>query len=91
MIEFLSKKVKIKHESDRRSRKLGLVTPLYETIPKLGDSGPINRKEFAKWYEFSLKGLSPKRFRIPRDVIVEEIQKYFRLIHNRNGYSLCFQ
>ncbi len=35
----------------------------------------------------SSEGLSPKRVRIPRDITMDYIQKYFGPIHNQNGYN----
>jgi hypothetical protein len=48
-----SKKLRIKHEFSPRSKGPGLVTPLYETIPKLGDGGLISRREFVEQYGHS--------------------------------------
>ncbi len=39
--KIISKKVKIKHEFGLRSKGFGLATPLYRTIPELGDDRPI--------------------------------------------------
>ncbi len=52
--------------------------------------GPLKCKEFVEWYGLSSKGLSPKRIKIPRNIIMEEIQKYFGPVHNRNGYNYVF-
>ncbi len=64
--------------------------PLYKTIPELDDGGPISHREFVEQYGCSSKGLSPKRIKIPRDVTMEEIHKYFGPVHNKNGYSYVF-
>ncbi len=89
-MEVFSKKLKIEHEFGPISKGLGLVTPLYKTFLELGDGGSISRREFVEWYGRSSKGLSPKRIRILRNVIIEEIHKYFGHVHNQNGYSYVF-
>jgi hypothetical protein len=82
------KRVKHEHETTLRvsSRSFGFIVPLYVKVPKLGNGGHINRKEFAKCYDIWSKGLSPKRIKILGDVIVE-VHKCFRPMHNENGYS----
>ncbi len=41
-------------------------------------------------YNRSSIGLSPKQIRIPRDITMEDIHKYFGPVHNKNGYSYVF-
>jgi hypothetical protein len=86
------KKVKQEHEKTPRvgNRSSGFVVPLYTKVPQLGDSGLISSKEFAKHYELCSKGLNPKKNTNPEDVIVEEVHKCFRHVHNKNGYSYVF-
>ncbi len=49
-----------------------------------------NSAGFIKKYKLSSKGKSAKRIKISRDVIVEEVAKYFRPIQNNNGYNYIF-
>jgi hypothetical protein len=47
------RKVKIKNDlsiSKGHSRVVGMVAPLYASIPKLGNGSSISCKEFAEWY-----------------------------------------
>ncbi len=85
-----SKKVKQEHDASSRGRCFSLVAPLYANILELGSKGPISRKKFAKRFHLSSKGLSPKRLKIFKDIIVEEIRKFFGPIHNKNEYSNFF-
>ncbi len=63
---------------------------MYAKVPKLSNGGLISQGEFAKCYEFCLEGVSPKKVRIPRDVTMEEVHKFFGLVHNKNGYIYVF-
>jgi len=49
-----------------------------------------NLAGFIKEYKLSSKGKSAKRIKISRDVIVEEVAKYFQPIQNKNGYNYIF-
>ncbi len=69
---------------------LAFATPLYANILKLGNGGPISRKRFAKCFHLCVEGPSPKQFKIPKDVIMEEIHKFFGPIQNKNGYNYVF-
>jgi len=60
------------------------------SILVLGDGGPMNHKVFVEHYDLCLEGLSPKCIRIPKYIIMEEVYKYFGLVHNKNGYSYVF-
>jgi hypothetical protein len=83
--------MKIEHESSPRSNGPGLITPLYKTVQKLDDGGPISRREFTEQYGLFLEKICLKRIRIPRNVTMEEIQKYFGPIQNQNGYNYVFK
>lgn len=61
MMKVLSKKVNIEHEFGQRSKGPRLIAPLYMIVSELDDGGPISRREFAKRYGLSSKGLSPNR------------------------------
>jgi hypothetical protein len=64
-----SQKVKIKNDlsSPRdHSRVVGMVEPLYASIPKLGSGSSISCKEFAEWYGLCVEGLNPKCIRLPK-------------------------
>jgi hypothetical protein len=84
------KKAKQEHDTLRSNRSFGFVVLLYTSVPVLGDGGPMSHKVFVECYNLCLEGLSPKRIRIPRDINVEEVHKYFGLMHNKNGYSYVF-
>lgn len=81
------KQVKLEGEVHFEGQKVGFATPLYATIPKLGNGGQMSKKEFAEKYDFNCEGLSPKRMKVPRDITLEEINKFFEPIVNKNGYS----
>lgn len=83
----------MKQEHDiapRGSRPFSFVAPLYASILDLSDGGPISRREITMCYNLSSIGLSPKRIKIPRDITMEDIHKYFGHVHNKNGYSYVF-
>jgi len=44
-------------------------------------------KMFVERYDLCLEGLNPKCIKILRNIIVEEMHKYFGPMHNKNGYS----
>jgi hypothetical protein len=69
------------------TNKLGFVASLYATIPRLQNGGMITCKHFAKDYNLKCEGLSPKQVKVPKDVGLEEISKFFGPIINKNGYS----
>ncbi len=52
-----------------------------------GDGGLISKKEFVEKYKFSCEGLSPKHVKVPKDISLEEISKFFGPIMNKNGYN----
>ncbi len=85
-----SRKVKQEHDTSSRGRCSSLVTPLYANISELGNGGPISRKKFAKCFHLCVEGLSPKQFKIPKDLIMEDIHKFFGPIQNKNGYNYVF-
>lgn len=65
------RKVKLEHDvGNSRGDKTSMVTPLYVTVPKLGNGGPIFCKEFTEWYKLYVEGLSPKHVKIPKDLTV---------------------
>lgn len=79
---------KMKHEHDttpRGSRPSSFIAPLYASIPNLGDGGPISYKEFVVRYNLSSISLNHKWIKIPRNIIMEDIHKYFGVVHNKNG------
>lgn len=82
-----SRKMKQEHDASSRSRCSNLAAPFYASILELGNKGPISRKKFPKCFHLCSKGLNPKRLKIFKDLIVEEIHKFFGLVHNKNGYS----
>jgi hypothetical protein len=82
--------VKQEHDASSRGRCSSLIAPLYASILKLGCYGPISCKKFAKCFHLYSKGLSPKRLKILKDLIVKEIHKFFGLVHNKNGYNYIF-
>jgi hypothetical protein len=47
-------------------------------------------KVFVEHFDFCLEGLNPKCIRIPRNIIVEEVHKYFGPMHKKNGYNYVF-
>lgn len=61
--------------------------PLYVEVLEISDGSPISRNFFVKIYGLSAKGMSPKRIRIPKDLIVEEVSNFVGLIHNKNDHS----
>jgi hypothetical protein len=64
------RKVKIKIDlfcSRGHSRVVGMVAPLYVSIPKLINGSSISCKEFAEWYGLCIKCLNPKCIRLPKD------------------------
>jgi hypothetical protein len=85
-----SRKVKQEHDASSRCRCSNLVAPLYASILELGSKGPISRKKFAKCFHLYSKALSSKRLKIFKDLIAEEIHKFFGHVHNKNGYSYVF-
>jgi hypothetical protein len=82
----------MKQEGDIHLKGLrpGFVSPLYAPIPVLGDGGPISKKEFVEKYEFCCEDLSPKHVRVPKDISLKDISKFFGPIVNKNGYSYEF-
>ncbi len=42
---------------------------------------------FAKRYDFSAQGLSPKHVRIPKDIVVKYFFELFGPLANKNGYN----
>jgi hypothetical protein len=84
---------KVKHEGEthlKGQNRLGFVTPLYVPIPKLGDGSPMSKKDFIKKYDFYCQGLSPKCVEVSRDISLEDIDKIFGLIVNKNKYNYEF-
>jgi len=81
------KKTKQEHDTPRNNRSSGFVVPLYANIPVLGDGGPISCKTFVERYDLCLEGLNLKCIKILRNIIVEEMHKYFGPMHNKNGYN----
>jgi hypothetical protein len=64
------RKVKVKNDlssSRGHNRVVGIVAPLYASIPKLGNGGSIYCKEFDEWNGLCIKGLNPKCIKLPRD------------------------
>jgi hypothetical protein len=59
------KRVKLEHDLARKDLKaFGLISPLYASILKLSDGGPISRQKFAQVYGLYIEGLNPKRIKI---------------------------
>jgi hypothetical protein len=59
---------------------------LFAIIPKLGNGGPVSRKEFVDKY-LNCERLSPKWVKVLRDITLEEINKFFGHVVNKNSYS----
>jgi hypothetical protein len=84
---------KVKHEGEthlKGKNRLGFVTPLYALIPKLGDGSLMSKKDFAKKYDLYCEGLNPKCVKVPRDISLEDIDKIFGPIVNKNKYNYEF-
>jgi hypothetical protein len=62
---------------------------LYVAILELGDGGPMFRKEFLE-NDLNCVVLNLKRVKVPRDITLEKIRKFFGLVTNKNGYSYEF-
>jgi len=62
---------------------------LYVAILELGDGGPMFRKEFLE-NDLNCVILNLKRVKVPRDITLEKIRKFFGLVTNKNGYSYEF-
>jgi hypothetical protein len=77
-------------EAHLKGQRLGFAILLYTPILVLGDGGPISKNEFIKKYKFSCEGLSMKHVKVPRDIILEEISKFFGPIVNKDGYNYEF-
>jgi hypothetical protein len=45
------------------------------------------RKHFAEDYNLKCEGLSPKQVKVPKDVCLKDISKFFGPLINKNGYS----
>ncbi len=82
----------MKQEADvhLKGHKTSFTTPLYVAIPKFGNGGPMSRKEFVEKYDLSCVGLSSKHVKVPRDITLKEINKFFGPIVNKNGYNYEF-
>jgi hypothetical protein len=79
---------KMKHGHDitpRGNRPFSFIAPLYTSIPNLGDSGLISYRKFVDRYNLSSISLSRKWIKIPRNIMMEDIHKYFGAMHNKNG------
>ncbi len=66
---------------------LGFVTPLYAELLEIKDGGPIIQKEFAKKFELCAINMSPKHVRIPQDITIEKVAKYFGPGVSKNVHS----
>jgi hypothetical protein len=82
------KKVKVEgFEHCNRAVKFGFAPPLYVEVLEIGDGGAISQRQFTKCYGLSSKGPSLKCVRVPQDITLKEVSKFFGPIVNRNGYS----
>ncbi len=50
----------------------------------------MSKKNFIKKYDFYYEGLSPKCVEVSRDISLEDIDKIFGLIVNKNKYNYEF-
>ncbi len=67
----------------------GFAMPLYAKVLDLFSNNDIcsfTRKDFAKKYDLSYKGISPKHIKIPKDCTKEEIEIFYGLIVNKKGH-----
>ncbi len=60
---------------------------MYAKIPKLRHGSRMIRIHFAKRYDFSAQGLSPKHVRVPKDIVVKYFFELFGPLANNNGYN----
>jgi hypothetical protein len=87
----LAQKVKHKGETHLKGKnRFSFVTPLYAPIPKLGDGSLMSKNDFAIKYYLYCEGLSPKCIKVPRDISLEDIDKIFCPILNKNEYNYEF-
>jgi hypothetical protein len=70
--------------------RIGFTAPLYAPIPQLENGGLISIKEFVEKYELCFESLNPKRVKVPREIILEDISKFFNPIVNKNNYNYEF-
>ncbi len=73
-----------------KGQKASFATPLYVVKTELGNGGLMSIKKIAKKYDLSCERLSPKRVKMLRDTTLEEINKFFGPIVNKNTYSYEF-
>jgi len=82
--------MKLKPSLKASSKPLGFVAPLYVEPFKIGDGGPIAQKEFAKRFVLCAISMNPKHIKIPPDILVEEVVKYFGPIVSKNNHSYIY-
>jgi hypothetical protein len=69
------------------TNKPSFIVSLYIAIPRLIDGGVMTHKHFVEDYNLKCEGLNPKQVRVPRDVNLKDISKFFGPIINKNGCS----
>lgn len=73
-----------------KGHKVGFTAPLYVAILELGDGRPMFRKFLAE-NDLSCVGLNLKRVKVPTDITLKEINKFFGPIVHENRYIMSSQ
>ncbi len=63
---------------------------MYAPIPQLKNGDLISIKESVEKYELCFESLNPKRVKVPREIILEDISKFFNPIVNKNNCNYEF-
>jgi len=84
----LLKKVKLKGGKHCvRILKARFAAPLHAEVPKLGNKGVISWTQFVERYGLCFEWINPKQVKVFKDITLEEVNKIFKPIVNKNGYS----
>jgi hypothetical protein len=94
-LEGLMKRVKLEGEHAFKSPKVdllraGFATPLYATIPNIGDGNPMSCSDFVETYGLICQVFSPKGVKVPKDISLEDVSKTFGPIINKNGHNYTY-
>ncbi len=72
-----------------KGHKASFTAPLYVAILELGNGGPMSKKEFVE-NDLNCVGLNLKCLKVPRDIALEEIGKFFGHVVHKNRYNYEF-